>query len=85
MMTATEAYPDVWRSGLTSREVGFRAGYQAGFEKAGQGLVVTIPPDWRDADPAGLSGGDWQAGWRRGWVAGCEDGRLARRGGEELE
>ena len=73
---------DVWRSGVDAGEVGFRAGYQAGFEKAWQGLAITIVGDWRNADPAEC--GDWRAGWRRGWVAGCEDGRRARKGEERL-
>ena len=75
---------DVWRSGLASRETGFRAGYRAGFEKSAQGLVVTVPDGWRSGDDTGLLGGEWQAGWRQGWVAGCEDGWAARRGERRL-
>ena len=75
---------DVWKSGLTSREVGFRAGYATGFGKSGQGLVVTVPSAWRNPEADGLPGGDWQAGWRQGWVAGCEDGWQARKGETRL-
>ena len=75
---------DVWKSGLSSREVGFRAGYATGFEKAWEGFALTIPGDWRGVADYGLPGGEWQAGWRQGWVAGCEDGRQARNGEERL-
>ena len=78
---------DTWRSGLPSSEVGFRAGYEAGFSLAIQGLVVTVPSAWRnqsESDPGRVAGGWWQVGWREGWVAGCEDGRQARKGDERL-
>ena len=73
---------DTWTQtqGLTARDAGFRAGYAVGFEKAGQGLVVTIPASWRRPPEQDLPGGEWQTGWRAGWVAGCEDGWQARKG-----
>ena len=75
-----------WRSGsdIPDGTVGFRAGYEAGFVKSCQGLMVTVPEGWRNPDPKELAGGDWQAGWRLGWVSGCEDGRAARKGEERL-
>ena len=85
---------DTWTQGTSSVddwELGFRAGYQAGFGKAFQGLVVTVPSGWRapDADDPGwnpndLDGGRWQAGFREGWHSGCRDGYAARKGDERL-
>lgn len=75
-----------WRSGsdIPAGTVGFRAGYEAGFVKSCQGLMVTVRGEWRNFDVSDLPGGEWQAGWRAGWVAGCEDGRRAREGEESL-
>ena len=77
---------DTWTQtqGLSDRQVGFRAGYEVGFSKAWQGLVLTIPGGWRRPPEQGLPGGEWQTGWRQGWVAGCEDGWAARKGEERL-